>query len=131
MRCQTPPSEPGANALTLIVTSAGRWTFPASSDFNSALGDCDPDYDSLGFAVRNLGFIKFSVLDRTLIQIELHPRNVGWLALRATQQQLLSSHARIFQINYLDRELTTETWSSAAESWVIRTSPAPIGSEPE
>jgi hypothetical protein len=116
MRCPTQPSEPRANALTLIVTSAGRWTFSASSDFHSALGDCDPDYDSLGFAVRNLGFIKFTVLDRTLIQIELHPRNVGWSALRATQRQLLVSTARVFQINYLDREWTTETWSSAADA---------------
>ena len=55
----------------------------------AALGDPDPDYDAVSFAVRNLGFIKFEVIRQSVVEIELHPRNIELPALLAVQQQLL------------------------------------------
>jgi hypothetical protein len=60
----------------MLATSEGRWVLPGTPEFLAALGDPDPDYDSLSFAVKNLGFVKFEALDRSTVQIELHPRNV-------------------------------------------------------
>ena len=58
----------------MLVASDGQWVLPDSSEFFAALGDSEPDYDSVTFAVKNLGFIKFQFHDQSLIEIELHPR---------------------------------------------------------
>jgi hypothetical protein len=86
--------------LTIMITPDGRWVLEDSADFRTALGDPNPDYDSASFAVMNLGFIKFQMLDDSVIEIELHPRNVELPALLAVQQQLLSSTVKLFRIKY-------------------------------
>ena len=91
--------------LTILVSPEGRWVLPGTSEFFAALGDPDPDYDAVSFAVRNLGFIKFEVIRQSIVEIELHPRNVELPALLAVQQQLLSSDLRLFRIKYFDDEL--------------------------
>ena len=84
--------------LTILVSPEGQWVLPGTSDFFAALGDPDPDYDAVAFAVRNLGFIKFEVIRQSIVEIELHPRNVELPALLAVQQQLLSSDLHLFRI---------------------------------
>jgi len=100
--------------LTMMVTPDGRWVFPDSDEFRAALGDADPDYDALSFAVKNLGFIKFNVIEQSMIEIELHPRNVELPALLAVQQQLHSAHVGLFRIRYFDTSWQSEISSSAA-----------------
>jgi hypothetical protein len=100
-------------SLTMMVTADGRWVLPASEDFLAALGDPDPDYDSLGFAVRNLGFIKFQILDGTLIEIELCPRNVARAALEAAQEQVLGATIKLFRLKYFDGDWQSEISASA------------------
>ena len=58
-------------------------------NFSRRLGDPTPDYDAIAFAVKNLGFIKFQIIEQSIIEIELHPRTVELPALLAVQQQLL------------------------------------------
>ena len=99
--------------LTMLATAEGRWVLPDSEEFLSALGDPDPDYDAAGFAVRNLGFVKFQVLDRLVAEIELHPRNVGRRALLAVEAQLAKTGANLFRIKYLDSEWRSEISPSA------------------
>ncbi len=105
--------------LTMMVTPDGRWVLPASPEFFAALGDPNPDYDAQSFAIRNLGFVKFEILDRLVTEIELHPRNVARAALLAVQDKLLSSPIKLFRIKYLDREWHSEI-SSSAEHTVAR-----------
>ncbi len=62
--------------LTMLVTPDGRWVIEDSAEFLAALGDLKPDYDGASFAVKNLGFVRFQVLDQSVIEIELHPDNV-------------------------------------------------------
>jgi hypothetical protein len=57
--------------LTMLVTPDGRWVLEDSAEFLAALGDPSPDYDGASFAVKNLGFVKFQVLDQSVI--DLHP----------------------------------------------------------
>jgi hypothetical protein len=107
--------------LTMLVASDGRWVLEDSAEFLAALGDPSPDYDAALFAVKNLGFIKFQILDGSIVEIELHPRNVQLPALLAVQQQLLSSQVRLFRIKYFDTAWQSEIMTSS-ESAISRLS---------
>ena len=98
--------------LTMLVTSDGQWVLEDSAEFLTALGDPNPDYDAASFAVKNLGFIKFQVLDGSIVEIELHPRNVQLPALLAVQQQLLSCQVKLFRIKYFDTAWHSEIMTS-------------------
>src|SRR5207237_5756934 len=93
------------NRLTMLVSAEGTWMLEDSSEFRAALGDPEPDYDGAAFAVKNLGFIRFQILDKSIIEIDLHPRNVEIPALLAVQQQLLTSQIKLFRIKYFDFSL--------------------------
>ena len=84
--------------LTMLVSPEAEWMLADSPEFLEALGDPEPDYDAVGFAVKNLGFIKFQVLHDSVVEIELHPRNVELPALLAVQDKLLSSSASLFRV---------------------------------
>lgn len=109
------------NRLTILVSPEGRWVFPGSSEFLDLLGDPDPDYDAEAFAVKNMGFLKFTMIERAIIEIELHPRTVEASALLAVQQQILTSGINLFRIKYLTTEWKSEITSSA-EQTVLRLS---------
>jgi hypothetical protein len=117
--------------LTVLVTSDGRWVLPGSDEFLAALGDPNPDYDAVGFAVRNLGFIKYQVLDRLVTEIELHPRNVTLPALLAVERQLDEPSTKLFRIKHLDTEWHSEI-SASPEHTVsrLRELCAPAAAEP-
>lgn len=100
-------------SLTMLVTRDGRWVLPGSSEFVDALGDPDPDYDAVGFAVRNLGFVKFQVLDRIVTEIELHPRNVSPRAVAAVEKLLGEAGTNLFRIRYLTDDWHSEIFPSA------------------
>lgn len=99
--------------LTMLVTAEGKWVLPDSDEFLAALGDLEPDYDAVGFAVRNLGFVKFQVLDRLVTEIELHPRNVDLRAMLAVERLLFEAGTDLFRIKYLADEWHSEISSSA------------------
>lgn len=102
--------------LTMLVNPNGQWLFAGSPEFREALGDPDPDYDAEGFAIKNLGFIRFAMIGDKLIEIELHPRNVSLGALLAVQHQLQSSATRLFRIRYFTTEWQSEITSSAEQA---------------
>lgn len=101
------------NRLSMLVTAEGQWVFEDSPEFLVALDDPSPDYDAGLFAVKNLGFIRFQILDNSIIEIELHPRNVGLTALLAVQQQILSSRIKLFRIKYFDTTWHSEITASS------------------
>ncbi len=105
--------------LTMLITADGKWVLPDSEEFLAALGDPDPDYDAIGFAVRNLGFVKFQVLDRLVTEIELHPRNVDCRALMALEQLIGEVGTNLFRIKYLEGEWRSEI-SASVEHTVDR-----------
>lgn len=101
-------AEATLNQITMLVTAEGNWVLPDSEEFRAALGDPQPDYDAVGFAVRNLGFVKFQVLDRLVTEIELHPRNVDLRALLAIERMLGEAATNLYRIKYLDDEWHSE-----------------------
>jgi hypothetical protein len=100
----------------MLVTSDGQWVLEDSAEFLAALGDPNPDYDAASFAVKNLGFIKFQVLDGSIVEIELHPRNVQLPALLGVQQQLLSCQVKLFRIKYFDMAWHSEIMTSVTST---------------
>jgi hypothetical protein len=99
--------------LSLLISPDGRWVVEDSAEFLDALGDAHPDYDASAFAVKNLGFVKFQILEQSVIEIELHPYTVELPALLAVQQQLLMSKVRLFRIRYFDTIWRSEILPSA------------------
>jgi hypothetical protein len=98
--------------LCILISPDGRWMVEDSAEFAAAIGDAHPDYDAAMFAVKNLGFIRFQILDQSVIEIELHPYTVELPALLAVQQQMLVSQVGLFRIRYLDSEWRSEILSS-------------------
>jgi hypothetical protein len=103
---------PQAISPIMLATAEGRWVPAHSAEFLAALGDPNPDYDALGYAVRNLGFIQVQTIGETLTEVQLHPRNVQLPALLAVQQHLVGSQTRLFRVKYLDGEWCSESWIS-------------------
>jgi hypothetical protein len=101
------------NRLTMLVSAEGSWMLEDSAEFRAALGDPKPDYDGAAFAVKNLGFIRFQILDNSIIEIDLHPHNVEIPALLAVQQQLLKSQIKLFRLKYFDVSWKSEIICSA------------------
>jgi hypothetical protein len=107
--------------ITTLITPDGEWISPRSPAFLNALGETDPAIDRVGFAIKNLGFIKIDAIKELVIEIELHPRNVGLPALLSAQQYLLPSRVKLFRIKYLDTAWHAEI-SSSAEKTISRLS---------
>jgi hypothetical protein len=105
----------------MLATTEGEWVLPGTADFFAALGDAEPDYDAVAFAVKNLGFVKLQILQQSIVEVELHPRNVAMPALLAAQQQVLSSRLKLYRIKYFDTEWRSEI-SSAPEHVIARMS---------
>jgi hypothetical protein len=107
--------------VTMLATAEGDWVLPGTADFFAALGDTEPDYDAVSFAVKNLGFVKLQILQQSIVEVELHPRNVAMPALLAAQQQVLSSRLKLYRIKYFDTEWRSEI-SSSPEHVIARMS---------
>ncbi len=106
-------TEGRVQGITMLAGADGEWLLPDTPEFLAALGDPDPDYDAIAFAVKNLGFIKFQIFGQQVTEIELHPRNVGLPALLAAQQQVVSSPAKLFRLKYFEADWQSEISSSA------------------
>lgn len=107
--------------LVMLATPDGQWVLPDAPEFFEALGDLDPDYDAISFAVKNLGFVKLEIINHTIVQIEMHPRNVELPALLAAQQQIFQCAVGLFRIKYFETDWKSEI-SSSAEHTVARLS---------
>ena len=78
---------------TMLVTSDGEWVPEDSDDLLAAIGDPEPDYHAALFAVKNLGFIKYQVLEGSIVEIELHPSGQAALKPLADALQAAESAA--------------------------------------
>lgn len=101
------------DVLTILFTPEGRLVLPDTPDLFAALGEPNPDYDAVTFAVKNLGFIKLQVINKSIVQIEFHPHTVELAALLAVQQHVMALRVGLFRIRYFDTEWKSEITSSA------------------
>jgi hypothetical protein len=99
--------------MAMFITSDGEPVLPGSREFFQALGDPAPDYDAEAYAVRNHGFIKVTVIEQSICEIEVHPRTVTLPALLGVQQMIQSCGVNLFRIKHLDKTWLSEITSSA------------------
>jgi hypothetical protein len=99
----------------LYVTSDGRWVLPEDDRFFATLGRLAPGQEAGGFAIRNLGFIKFQALADGVTAIELHPSSVDRRALIAAERRVSKAAGARFRIVYLDAGRQSEPALSVAE----------------
>jgi hypothetical protein len=97
--------------LTMLATADGRWIAADSAELLDWIGDGNPDFDPVGFVVRNLGFIQFDTYGDSFAQIALFPKRVAPAALGAVQERILTGVHRVFRIDHLDHE--TKRWQQA------------------
>ncbi len=95
--------------VSLLATADGRWIPSDGAELLDLLGDSTPDFDPVGFVVRNLGFVQYDVFADNFAQITLFPKRVAMPALEAVQQRILSDTIRLFRLDYLDDE--TKRWT--------------------
>jgi len=95
--------------VSLLATAEGEWIPSDSAALLDLLGDPAPDFDPVGFVVRNLGFVQYELFADNFAQITLFPKRVAMPALRAVQQRILDGPVRVFRLDYLDDE--TKRWT--------------------
>lgn len=95
--------------VSLLATGEGRWIPADGAALLDLLGDPKPDFDPVGFVVRNLGFVQYEVFADSFAQITLFPKRVTLQALAAVQRRILSDTVRVFRLDYLDDE--TKLWT--------------------
>jgi len=95
--------------VSLLATADGRWIPADGAALLQLLGDPEPDFDPVGFVVRNLGFVQYEAFADSFAQITLFPKRVALPALDAVRRRVLSGDVRVFRLDYLDDE--TKRWT--------------------
>lgn len=99
-----------------LVTSDGIRVLAQDDEFFAILRRLAPDIDPLDFAIHNLGFIKFQVLDDGVMTIELDPRKLDRRAVLRAERLITESGARLFRVNRLGVEKELGPTSAPAET---------------
>jgi hypothetical protein len=79
---------PTIDAGSYMVSYRGEWLREADPRLKAEIGFTDPTLDAIGFAVRNLGYVKVSLGEPGTATIALHPRNAGSAAILSVVQRL-------------------------------------------
>ena len=103
--------------LTMLATADGRWVAADSPELLAWLGDQNPDFDPVGFVVRNMGFIQFETCGESFAQITLFPKRVAPPALALVQERILSGAHCVFRIDQLDAEAKRWRQELAMNPW--------------
>lgn len=99
----------------LLVTSDGR-VLPETDAFFATLGRLVPGSDPIGFAVRDLGFVKFHQGNDAVTTIEFDPRSVDRRALLRAERQVRDCGAAAFYIKTIGAAESAGRALSATEA---------------
>lgn len=110
----------------LLVTSDGQRVLPETDAFFATLARLVPGSDPIGFAVSELGFVKFHQADDAVTTIELDPRSVDRRALLRAERQIRDCGATAFCVRTTGAAASASALLSAAEAVSrLRELPAP------
>ena len=100
----------------LLVTSDGQRVLPETDAFFASLARLVPGSDPIGFAVRDLGFVKFQQSDHAVTTIEFDPRSVDRRALLRAERQIRDCGTTVFQISAIGAAASAGQSLSATEA---------------
>jgi hypothetical protein len=101
---------------TLLISPAGAWLSGDSPALHQAIGYPEADFDAVGFAVRNLGYIKLEIVEDVLLDLEFHPLQVSRLAHDAAQDHLSAARQPLVRLRYLAEEWRSELAVNAQQA---------------
>jgi hypothetical protein len=100
----------------LLVTSDGQRVLPETDAFFASLARLVPGSDPIGFAVRDLGFVKFHQSDHAVTTIEFDPRSVDRRALLRAERQIRDCGTTVFHISTIGTAGSASRSLSATEA---------------
>src|SRR6185312_15388873 len=101
-------------AEAYVVSDQGHWFLENDPRLRTTIGFDDPAVDAIGYAVRNMGFIKVAVRSPSVIRVTLHPRNAVQDTVKAVADFLAARGHGEFSLEHLSEEWRVETFSSGA-----------------
>jgi hypothetical protein len=101
---------------TILVSPEGAWFRGDGPALHQAVGYPEPDFDAAGFAVRNLGYIKFETIADVLLDVEFHPLHVSRRALEGARHHLAAVEHRLVRLRYLVEDWRTELAINPAQA---------------
>jgi hypothetical protein len=87
-----------------VVSYRGEWMRDTDPRLRSEIGFTDPAVDAIGYAVRNMGYVRVSFGDPGTIRIALHPRNAASGAVLSVVQRVESLDLAQVELRYLGDE---------------------------
>jgi len=101
---QNPVAMPGVGPGEYVVSDKGEWFRDNDPRLAEAVGFADPALDAIGYALRNMGFIKVTFREAGTVCIVLHPRNTEAAAVGSVTKRIETIDVGRFEIRYLGEE---------------------------
>jgi hypothetical protein len=95
-------------AGSYVISYRGEWLREEDPQLRAEIGFTDPKIDAIGYAVRNLGYLKVSFTDPGMLTIVFHPRNAGAAAVMSAAERIESLGPKRVDL----RHLADEGWIS-------------------
>jgi hypothetical protein len=92
---------PAIGSGLYVVSHAGEWFTEDDARLLDEIGFSDPAIDAIGYAIRNLGFVRVSFNKPGLVAIELHPRNCDPAAIQSVAKRIQTIDLGRFEVRHL------------------------------
>jgi hypothetical protein len=92
---------PAIRTGSYVVSAIGEWFKESDQRLKNVIGLADPALDSIGYAIRNMGFIRLSHSNPHDVMITLHPRNGQSGAINSVTQYLGTLASGRFHVRHL------------------------------
>jgi hypothetical protein len=96
-----PVGIPMIGAGSYVITHKGEWLREADPRLAAEIGFSDTKIDAVGFAVRNMGFVRVAFGDPGTLTIAFHPRNAEPTAINSLLKRIEAMNVRQIDIRFL------------------------------
>lgn len=104
-------------AGSYVVSDKGAWFAETDQRLGHEIGFTDPIVGAIGYAIRNMGFVKISFGPPDAVTITFHPRNTDANTIRSVTQGIECMDLRRFDLCYLaENGWVSESFATKAEA---------------
>ena len=96
-----PVGMPVLGAGSYVITQKGEWLRESDPRLADEIGFVDTKVDAVGFAVRNMGFVRIAFGDPGSLTIAFHPRNAEVPAIRSLVKRIEAMTVMRIELRYL------------------------------
>jgi hypothetical protein len=95
---------PTIDAGSYVISYRGEWLRETDPRLRSEIGFTDPKIDAIGYAVRNMGYVKVSFGDANVLTVAFHPRNAGAAAIQSVAQRIEGTAPKRVDLRHIGDE---------------------------